>query len=110
MAATAAPMRVSTKIGMKKRRRMTGPPLPFPNRGGILSEMAAATQSERAASGLHDILDLHANVGLSVPLEAAIVLAAAEVLDHCLLGGKVHHLGDDLRARDQGLANLRVRS
>jgi hypothetical protein len=50
---------------------------------------------------LQDLLDEDFDVGLSMSLEPAVILTAAEVLDHRLCGRLTGHLGYDSGAGDQ---------
>src|SRR5207248_2761064 len=63
----------------------------------------------RLLAGPQDGVDPQPPVGLGVALEPAVVLAAAELLDHRLLGRQVHHLGEHPGALDQRLTDERVR-
>src|SRR5207248_1146149 len=55
-----------------------------------------------------DGADLHLRVPLTMALQAAVVLAPAELLNEQFLRGMGDHLGDDAHALDEGLANAGV--
>src|SRR5262249_48804230 len=54
---------------------------------------------------LEDVLDADFDIGLSVSLQPAVVLAPAEVLNYVLGGGVGGDLGHDPRTGDHGLTD-----